>query len=271
VPIFADDVRRLCEEPEAFITDVPPPTRRHVRPSFLLSLSPSPSQAVVSAVRTTVEDLDANIAEIRALLREAKYTGCVWTVGPSSRPAGLVGLLAARGFVPATRSPFEAQQTGMLLVSPPPAPQSGVEARVVRDYDEYVMAIRIAMEAFGESEEATADWIAAAPKLWQHGIAARLTHLAFVDGRPVGLGFAVQTAPGLLLSGGGVLPSARGRGAYRALIAARWALAVELGTPALAIQAGAMSRPILERCGFEAICRLETMDDMTIWNESRPG
>jgi len=38
---------------------------------------------------------------------------------------------------------------------------------------------------------------------------------------------------------------ARGRGAYRALVAARWADAVERGTPALVTQAGAMSKPML--------------------------
>jgi GNAT superfamily N-acetyltransferase len=269
VPIFADGVRRLAEEPETVIKEAPPPTRRITTPSFILSLSPSPSQALVTGVRTTVEDLDATIQEVRKLLREAKYTGCVWTLGPSCQPAGLVALLAERGFVPVTRSPYEAVQTGMALASPPPALPVGVEARMVRDFDEYVLAIRIAMEAFGESEEATADWISAAPTLWAHGDAARLTHLAFVDGKPVGFGFAVRATPGLLLGGSGVLSAARGRGAYRALIAARWALAVKLGTPALVIQAGAMSRPILERCGFEAICRLDSMDDSTIWDESR--
>jgi predicted GNAT family N-acyltransferase len=52
------------------------------------------------------------------------------------------------------------------------------------------------------------------------------------------------------------LPSARGRGAYRALIAARWDEAVARGTPALAVQAQETSRPILERCGFEVVCTM---------------
>src|SRR3954466_5576729 len=43
---------------------------------------------------------------------------------------------------------------------------------------------------------------------------------------------------------------ARGRGAYRALIRARWDDAAALGTPALITQGGSMSRPILERLGF---------------------
>ena len=59
----------------------------------------------------------------------------------------------------------------------------------------------------------------------------------------------------------GAARDARGRGAYRALVAARWETAVELGTPALAIQAGAMSRPVLERCGFQALCSVLTLQD----------
>ena len=46
---------------------------------------------------------------------------------------------------------------------------------------------------------------------------------------------------------------ARGRGAYRAVVRARWDAAVARGTPALAVGAGPMSRPILERLGFEQV------------------
>jgi hypothetical protein len=58
-----------------------------------------------------------------------------------------------------------------------------------------------------------------------------------------------------------VLEGMRGRGAYRALLAARWIEAVGLGKPALVIQAGAMSRPILERSGFESLCRIDMLED----------
>jgi hypothetical protein len=42
----------------------------------------------------------------------------------------------------------------------------------------------------------------------------------------------------------------RGRGAYRALVRARWDAAVDRGTPALTVGAESMSRPILARLGF---------------------
>ena len=61
--------------------------------------------------------------------------------------------------------------------------------------------------------------------------------LASIDGEPVAHARAFPGPRGLLLDGGATLPSARGRGAYRALIAARWDEAVARGTPALVVQA----------------------------------
>jgi hypothetical protein len=68
-------------------------------------------------------------------------------------------------------------------------------------------------------------------------------------------------AEGLLLYGGATAPDARGRGAYRALLRARWDEAVALGTPALITQGGSMSRPILERTGFEAVGHVHMLMD----------
>jgi hypothetical protein len=53
-----------------------------------------------------------------------------------------------------------------------------------------------------------------------------------------------------MLYSAATLPHARGRGAYRALVRARWGAGAARGTPALVTQAGHMSRPILRRLGF---------------------
>ena len=42
---------------------------------------------------------------------------------------------------------------------------------------------------------------------------------------------------------------------------ARWDEAVERGTPALVVQAGQMSRPILERLGFATVCTVRAFLD----------
>jgi hypothetical protein len=66
---------------------------------------------------------------------------------------------------------------------------------------------------------------------------------------------------GVALMGGTVLPEARGRGVYRALVRARWNYAVARGTPLLVTQAGPMSAPILGRLGFETHGELRLLDD----------
>ena len=263
--LISDELRKLAEEPVAVLEDPPPPGRAIRTPSYILGLAPTPTQAFVSAVRTTGPELDRTIAEVRGHLRAAGYTRVIWHAGPSSRPEGLAGALRERGFFPATEPPFEPELTAMVLVEPPPAPPPGVSARVVRDFDEYLQSMRIAVSTMGESDAEDQGWLGAARALWEPPSgAARLTHVAFVGSEMVGFAWAVLASGGLMLNGGGVRPEWRGRGAYRALVAARWETAVTLGQSALAIQAGAMSRPILERCGFTSLCRIDVLQDPEI-------
>jgi hypothetical protein len=254
------EILRISEDLEKFV-DPPLPSRKIQTPSFSLMLSPSKTQSTLCAVRTTEQDLDAVIAEVRRIVREEGYTRTVWYVGPSSTPAGVAGMLTARGFVPPTE-PFEPRLTGMVLVKPPPAPPAGAHARRVRNLEEYRQALHIAFEAFGMGEADAKGWLDAAPTLWaQQDDVNRFVHLSFIDDKPVGFAFNLTVAGAIVLGGSGVLASARGRGAYRALLAARWEDGVRLGKPALVVQGGAMSRPILERCGFEPTCEIQLFDD----------
>ena len=86
-------------------------------------------------------------------------------------------------------------------------------------------------------------------------------YLAWIDGEPVATARAVFADAGALLISGGTLEAARGRGAYRALVRSRWDDAVARGTPALVVQAGVMSRPILDRLGFQPVSHVEILLD----------
>jgi GNAT superfamily N-acetyltransferase len=86
-------------------------------------------------------------------------------------------------------------------------------------------------------------------------------YVAYVDGEPAGFGRAVFAPAAAILLGGSVLPRFRGRGAYAALVHARWREAVERGVPRMAVSAGPMSAPILERLGFEPIGRVRLLRD----------
>ena len=57
------------------------------------------------------------------------------------------------------------------------------------------------------------------------------------------------------LWGGGTLPQWRGRGIYRALVAYRAQLAAARGYRYLQVDASPLSRPILERLGFDCLAR----------------
>jgi GNAT superfamily N-acetyltransferase len=76
--------------------------------------------------------------------------------------------------------------------------------------------------------------------------------LAYLDGRPVASGGLSLVDGVARLWGGGVVPDARGRGAYRAVLAARIARAVE-HSAVMALVKGVVttSGPVLRRAGFD--------------------
>jgi hypothetical protein len=259
----SDSLKAFAEEPDAYINEVPS-VAAHIRSSkYLLALSPSPLQSVTCRLRTTAAELDATIGEVRGLLRERNVRSNIWHVGPSSRPQGLASLLRDRGFVPATQPPYEPLLTIMALVEPPKSkPDSGVVARLARTFEDYLAGLEAVLEAFNESEEERVAWRMAAPTLWETQDGDdRFTHVAFIDGKAVGAGFSACGSTGILMGGAGVLPSARRLGVYRAILAARWAEVERLGKEGLVIHAGMMSRPILERCGFQVVGHLELFVD----------
>ncbi len=83
--------------------------------------------------------------------------------------------------------------------------------------------------------------------------------VAYDGGAPVAAGWCEASSdvtPFLGLWGGAVLPTHRGRGLYRAIIAARARHALARGFRFLTVDAGPMSRPILERLGFEQLATI---------------
>jgi streptomycin 6-kinase len=117
-------------------------------------------------------------------------------------------------------------------------------------------SIRIAGAAFDVAPDELEQMLAQADDALSRQGTRGATYLAWVDGEPAARAYAAYTDHGLLLFGGATLSGARGRGAYRALVRARWEDAVARGTPALVTHAGAMSRPILRRLGFEEIAEI---------------
>ncbi len=223
-----------------------------------LGTGTGPHSATVQRVRLEADQVGPAVEEIRALLRAHGRGGAEWELGESSTPPDLVARLADLGIVPDEDEPCA---VGMVLVTDsemvePP----GTSARRVASVDELVTAQRIQHEAFGGNADEVGFEQAQADFATEGEIGS--TFLAFVDGEPAAAGYASYTPLGLLLFGGATLPSARGRGAYRALVAARAREAAARGTPVLVTHAGQMSRPILERLGFTPVSRIDRLLDV---------
>ena len=231
----------------------------------MLFLGPTPRLNLVSSVRVAAEGLVDVVDEVRELARSERRR-VAWVVGPSCRPADAQERLVALGLVPADTPPFEPVVTAMALTEPPATGDTDdVEVRPVTSRDDYALSDEIMSSGFGVSEEDHATLAASGDQRYAAYLQRDdyIRFLALVDGEPVAAAGANACERGLLLGGAATLPGARGKGAYRALVRARWEEAVRRGTPALAIQAGAMSAPILERVGFEPLTDLAVLLDPT--------
>jgi hypothetical protein len=209
-----------------------------------------PHSTSVQRFRLADGEVEAVRDEVHALLRERGRTSCTWEVGTHATPPDLVDRLLALGLVDDRP---DAHAVGMVLTdgSGIEAP-AGVEVRVAETAEERFAAERIACLAFEEPEPTEAP----PPRGLDN-----LVYLAYVGGEPVARASAVFGPHAVSLFGGATLPEARGAGAYRALVAARWRDAVERGTPLLVTQAGRMSQPILERIGFRGVCEIRILLD----------
>jgi hypothetical protein len=86
-------------------------------------------------------------------------------------------------------------------------------------------------------------------------------YLARIGDETVGTADAGFGDAGINLFGGSVVAQARGRGVYRALTVARWEEAVRYGSPALTVQAGKMSMPVLANLGFAPVAQIRVYVD----------
>jgi GNAT superfamily N-acetyltransferase len=170
-----------------------------------------------------------------------------WWVGWSVRPT-LAAELLSLGLVPDN----EPVLTGMTCATATPeAPH--IEVRAIETAAQYLEAVAVDWEVWQVAEGERARRRTNEIDRFDDEYAAGTAHhwAAFDDGRPVGFGRGIDMEDGVALMGGAVLPEARGRGVYRALVRARWDHAVGRGTPLLVVQAGPMSAPVLDGLGFQ--------------------
>lgn len=202
-------------------------------------------------------------AEIAA--REAAFFAgreVEWKVYSHDGPTGLEAALAAAGFAADEPETFLALDLEASL--PPYDPPPSVEVREVGDEAGAADLVAVSDAAFGREEP----W-RLAQLIGRLDDPTQSLFVAYQHGRPVSSG-RLELAPGKAfagLYGGGTVPDYQGRGAYRALVAARAAEARRRGHRFLTVDARETSRPILERLGFQPLARIRG------WTlgETKPG
>src|SRR5579862_5322693 len=250
----ASMLREIAEYPNAF-GPLAKGDERIDTGRYTLCMGPGSTWNTVQRQRFPLEQVDEVLDEVRETLRARGRTRTQGEVG-SSAPAGLVEALLERGVVP-DKDPYA---VALVLTREPPPAGPGLTARRIETLEEFEAAAEVQWEAFGATPAEIEEARALLPSRFLDGTSLR--HAVWLNGEIVGTGTASLTEHGLLLYGGATAARARGRGAYRALNRARWDDAVSLGTPVLITQGGSMSRPILERLGFERVGELHILLDV---------
>lgn len=231
-----------------------------VTPRYQVTLTPDfpiPGPNSVSWIRCRADEADEVIREARATIAP-RYLPVMWTLDPGTEPHNFADYLAAHGVHP---DPHGSEYAVMVLsidatVEAPAI--GGLEIRdALADLATFRIADAVAAEAFlspapGDDPEVMA--MQERRRLKFRAAGNRHLLLALVDGEPAGAGSLGLFPPaGATVTGGSVLPKFRGRGIYRALVAARLEIARRAGVDGLAVWGGHMSGPILTRLGFETV------------------
>ena len=190
-----------------------------------------------------------------AIARQVGHYRCLgapfeWKVYSHDRPSDLLDRLARQGFR------IEPIETVLVLdlAAPPRWVGESPPCEVVRVQTAgHVRLFRdAAAEIFSKDYDVTAGQL---QRAIDAGSRQHVAYLAMMGGVAAAVG-RLYTHSGSVfggLYGGGTRPSFRGRGLYRALIAARARAALASGARYLIVDALPTSRPILERVGFTRV------------------
>ena len=224
-----------------------------IQPDF-----PIPGPNNISWIRCRAGEAAEVIREGRAIFA-SRSLPFVWNLDPETEPADFSNHLAAFGVHP---DPHGSEYATMVLPIEATIDAPRIEGLEIRDAlahsEDFRSANAAAAEAFGGSAPLQDDLaeIAMLERRRLSTLAAgnRRWLLALVDGEPAGAGGLGLFPPGgATVNGGSVRPKFRGRGVYRALVAARLVIARDAGVEGLAVWGGDMSRPILAKLGFQTV------------------
>lgn len=224
-----------------------------VTAGYALSAEVGHTWAQVERLRLREDELPDAIGVVDDFMHESGTERASWWLTERSTPEEEAFLAAGLH-----RDETDYLHAAMILTTEPP-PTEGIEVRQVETLEEYAESRRLALEAFSNPHQRNPTDAELAAE-WKHQVDP--IYVAWLDDRMASTGRAIYTRAGGYLMGGSTAAWARGRGAYRAVVRARWDEAVRRGTPALAVGAGPMSRPILERLGFQQVLQFRRLESV---------
>jgi hypothetical protein len=229
----------FAEAPGAFMEPAPG-LHLLVTGPYTITAETGHAWTAVERLRLRADEVGGAVAAVDAFMREAGTLRASWWLSERSTPDDLEELLLEAG---CRRDVDDYLNAGMVLTREPPA-VDGVAARLLETAEERLEALAVQQAVFGAEVTSVPEFA------------------AWIDGRIAAVGRTIWTRVGGYLVGGATAEWARGRGAYRAVVRARWDEAVRRGTPALAVGAGPMSKPILERLGFEQLLQFRRIESV---------
>jgi GNAT superfamily N-acetyltransferase len=251
-----ETIRQAALFPELNMPPLPPghPTRLVSVGGVFVRLLAGLPVALVSPVRIESE-VESIVDEVRRLLRAERREKGIWIVPEDAFPADLAAHLRELGMRPNDIPGVDARTAAMVAVTAPPAGPPGVVARRAESLEEFRAAQMLAGDSFAMDAEMRRAFEERVELLWsvESANGEYATFVALLAEEIIAFGGAVFGREAVHLGGAGTRPDRRGRGAYTALVRARWEAAVERGTPALTVGGGEMSRPILEHLGFTVV------------------
>lgn len=219
------------------------------RPDWFQIITPSFRQGGLNEVSFAQIDGDVD-AVIDATIARYESLGIRfrWSVPPDSRPADLGERLRKRGMTEDVSILMAAAIADLKIDPPPDITVVPVDLDNVETYAE--------TNAAGWGAD-PAPMIAFTRHLLHNPTGIHHNFLATIDGRPVAAANYAALGRSAFFMGGVVLPEFRGRGAYRALLAARLSHAAARGIPLVTTHARrTTSAPILAALGFTQIGEL---------------
>ena len=210
-----------------------------------------PGGNFVGGARWAPAEADARI-EATIDWHRQRGIGCLWWVSPTDTPPDLPARLESHGLALAGQVMMMAR-VGLDSLDDIPV-NTGVTVEVVDGTDEAVVeaAIQVTAVCF----HMTPEQVARSRPQWHERLRdpklsrEQALFLARLDGEPVATGRVVMRAGLAHLVGAGTLPSFRGRRIYSTLLRRRLEAARGRGYQIAVIDAGPMSRRVVEKYGF---------------------